>query len=58
MNGQMMNYSKYLEPLKNTPHFDSTPMVKLNIRGLLKYSKEQGKKPSELTDEEKNMFVG
>lgn len=34
MNGQMMNYSKYLEPLKNTPHFDSTPVVKLNIRGL------------------------
>ena len=58
MNGQMMNYNKYLESLKNTPHFDSTPVVKLNIRGLLKYSKEKGKKLSELTDEERDMFVG
>lgn len=57
MNDQVWNYIKYLESLKKTPHFDSTPEVKLNIRGLLRYSKEKGKKLSELTDEEKNMFI-
>lgn len=58
MNGQMMNYDKYIKSLNATPEpRASTKIVAINYRELVTYAKEKGKNPSELSEKEKNMFV-
>ena len=58
MNGQM---KKYRESLSVTPEpilLSQCPQIKLDLRGLMKYAKNQGKKVVELTEEEKKAFFG
>lgn len=62
MNGQMMSYSvkKYRESLRNTPDpipFHQLPKIKMDLVGLSKYASAKGVRVSELTEEEKQMFI-
>ena len=56
MNGQMMNYDRYLESLKRTPEV-SYPNARCDILELIKYAKSKGLKPSQLSKEEQRSFV-
>jgi hypothetical protein len=60
MNGQMMNYSRYLKSLEETPYYDASEVlnIKLDMQGLLAYARKEGKKPIELTREERDKFIG
>ena len=59
MSGQMMNYNKYLESLKNTPEpiLLSQMPVKINIRKVADYAKEKGVRISSLSKEELKQFL-
>lgn len=58
MNGQMMNYNRYIKSLNATPEpRTSVKAVAIDYKGLIAYAKEKGKNPSELSDKEQNMFV-
>ena len=56
MNGQM---KKYKESLKKTPEpiLLSQVQHKMDLRGLITYARECGKKVAELTEQEKMSFV-
>lgn len=56
MTGQM---KKYRESLMDTPEpiFLSQIQQKMDLRGLMAYAKEKGKKVVELTEQEKLSFV-
>lgn len=57
MYGQM---KRYKESLKNTsvPVMPSQiPQMNLDLRGLMTYAKNTGKKVANLTDDEKKMFL-
>ena len=58
MNGQMMNYKRYYESLKNTPEPDEVlnPVV-IDYKGLIAYAKTRGVEPCDLSDEEKSRFI-
>ena len=56
MNGQMMNYDRYIQSLEKTPEVN-IPRVKLDIQALLEYAKDKGLKPSQLTEDETKVFV-
>ena len=51
MNGQMMNYERYLDSLKRTPEVD-VPRVRLNLQALIKMARDKGIRLSQLTREE------
>lgn len=51
MNGQMINYERYLDSLKRTPEVD-VPRVRLNLQALIKMAKDKGVRLSQLTKEE------
>lgn len=59
MNGQMMNYNRYLESLKNTPEpiLLSQMPVKMNLRKVADYAKEKGVRISSLSKEELKQFL-
>ena len=59
MNGQMMNYNRYLESLKNTPEpiLLSQMPVKMNIRTVADYAKDKGVRISSLSKEELKQFL-
>jgi hypothetical protein len=59
MSGQMMNYNKYLESLKNTPEpiLLSQMPVKMNLRKVADYAKEKGVGISTLSKEELKQFL-
>ncbi|MCI9324822.1 hypothetical protein D5282_11535 [bacterium 1xD8-48] len=59
MNGQMMNYNRYLESLKNTPEpiLLSQMPVKMNIRKVADYAKDKGVRISSLSKEELKQFL-
>ena len=59
MNGQMMNYNRYLESLKNTPEpiLLSQMPVKMNLRKVTDYAKEKGVGISSLSKEELKQFI-
>lgn len=60
MNGQMLNYKRYMESLERTPQPilpSQLPKVKINLAGLSRYAKEKGISLSELTENEKHLFV-
>ncbi len=51
---------KYKESLKRTPEpvmVSQLPPLNIDLRGLMSYAKEKGKKVIELTDSEKKQFV-
>lgn len=57
MNGLM---SKYKDSLKNTSdHFPLSQCkpMKMNLSGLLRYAKEKGIQPYDLSEKEKEMFI-
>ena len=58
MNGQMMNYDKYMASLANTPEHDA--VVKpyaIDYKGLVAYAKEKGVEPCNLSEAEKKQFI-
>lgn len=59
MNGQMMNYSRYLESLKNTPEpiLLSQMPLKMNLKKVADYAKEKGVRISSLSKEELKQFL-
>ena len=59
MNGQMMNYNRYLESLKNTPEpiLLSQMPVKMNIRKVADYAEDKGVRISSLSKEELKQFL-
>ena len=59
MNGQMINYNRYLESLKNTPEpiLLSQMPVKMNLRKVADYAKEKGVRISSLSKEELKQFL-
>lgn len=56
MTGQM---KRYRESLKETPEpiLLSRIQTKMDLRGLMKYAKEKGKKVMELSEEERRSFI-
>lgn len=56
MTGQM---KRYRESLKETPEpiLLSQIHTKMDLRGLMKYAKEKGKKVMELSEEERRSFI-
>ena len=57
MYGQM---KRYRDSLKNTPEPimpSQIPQMNLDLRGLMSYAKQMGKKVVELTEAEKKMFI-
>lgn len=57
MNGQMMNFKRYKESLKNTPEPCVERVFPIDYKGIILYAKKQGKYPSELTEQEKSKFI-
>lgn len=59
MNGQMMNYNRYLESLQNTPEpiLLSQMPVKMNLKKVADYAKEKGVRISSLSKEELKQFL-
>ena len=59
MNGQVMNYNRYLESLKNTPEpiLLSQMPVKMNLKKVADYAKEKGVRISSLSKEELKQFL-
>lgn len=59
MNGQMMNYNRYLDSLKNTlePILLSQMPVKMNLKKVADYAKEKGVRISTLSKEELKQFL-
>ena len=59
MNGQMMNYNRYLESLKNTPEpiLLSQMPLKMNLKKVADYAKEKGVRISSLSKEELEQFL-
>lgn len=59
MNGQMMNYNRYLESLKNTPEpilLGQMPL-KMNLKKVADYAKEKGVMILSLSKEELKQFL-
>lgn len=57
MNGRM---KRYKESLAKTPEpilLSQCPKIKMDLRGMMKYAKSQGKKVVELTEKEKQLFM-
>lgn len=59
MNGQMMNYNRYLDSLKNTlePILLSQMPVKMNLKKVADYAKEKVVRISTLSKEELKQFL-
>ena len=58
MNGQMMNYKRYLESLERTPEHEA--VVKpyaIDYKGLVEYARSKGVEPCDLSAEEKDRFI-
>ncbi len=63
MSGQMtsgkLDFKRYYESMKDMcgPYSAEDIPYKINYRGLLDYAREQGKEPTDLTDEEMEQFT-
>ena len=56
MNGQMTKYDKYLQSLDDMQE-PKVPNARFEMRKLIEYAKEQGKRISELSIAEKQKFI-
>ena len=56
MNGQMKNYERYLKSLEGMEE-PVIPDVIFDMRGAVEYATKKGLKISQLSDEEKKLFV-
>ena len=57
MDGRMKKYKESLEKTADPISLSQHPQVKMDLQGMMKYAKEQGKKVIELTEEEKDTFI-
>lgn len=60
MSGVTMSFKKYNQTVQNMPHIimpSENPKVRIDLGGLIAYARSLGKKPVELSDEEKARFV-
>lgn len=57
INGQMKKYKESLSRIPGPIMPSQIPKVKLDMRGLVKYAKERGVAPVDLTQEEKDRFM-
>ncbi len=56
MNGQMKNYERYLKSLEGMEE-PIIPNVIFDMHGAVEYANKKGVKISELSDDEKKLFV-
>ena len=56
MNGLMKNYEKYLKSLEGMEE-PFVPDVIFDMHGAIEYAKKKGLKVSQLSDDEKKLFV-
>lgn len=58
MNGQMKRYKESLATMPDPILLSQCPQIKMDLRGLMKYAKSQGKKVVELSDDERKLYIG
>ena len=56
MNGQMKNYERYLKSMENMEE-PVIPDVIFDMHGAIEYAQKKGLKVSQLTEDEKKLFV-
>lgn len=57
MNGQMKRYRESLSRTPGPIMPSQLPNVKLDMRGMVRYAKEKGVPPIQLSDKEKEKFM-
>ena len=57
MNGRMKKYKESLAKTAEPVLLSQCPDIKMDLSGMMKYTKEKGKKVAELTDDEKKQFI-
>lgn len=58
MNGQMMNYKRYLDSLDNTPEpKEVDKKYEIDYKAMVAYAHEKGVRPCDLSEAEKQMFI-
>ena len=57
MNGQTNRYRNFLESCPGPILLSQCPRVKMDMRGMVKYAKDKGVQPIDLSDEEKKKFL-
>ena len=57
MNGRMKKYKESLDKTLDPILLSQHQQVKMDLPGLMKYAKEQGKEVTDLTEEEKKQFI-
>lgn len=57
MNGQMKKYKESLQKTPGPVSLNSLPPVKLDLRGIMKYARQKGVQPFDLSPEEKKAFI-
>ena len=57
MYGQMKKYKESLENMNEPIVLSQCSQEKLDLRGIMSYAKNQGKKVIELSDSERKMFI-
>jgi hypothetical protein len=57
MNGRTKKYKESLAKTSDPVLLSQCPDIKMDLPGLMKYAKEQGKEVTDLTEEEKKQFI-
>ena len=57
MNGPMKKYKEIIKTIPDPIRLKDRPQINLDMRGLMNYAEQQGKKVIDLSEEEKNMFI-
>ena len=56
INEPVMNYDRYKESLARTPDVN-VPRVRLDLQALIRFAREKGIEPSQLTKEDVEPFI-
>ena len=57
MNGQMNKYRESLRNMGAPAPLSKCPQIKMDLSGMLKYAKQKGVQPFELSEAEKKNFM-
>ena len=57
MNGQMKRYKEIIKDMPEPIRLKNRPKINIDMRGIMDYAEQQGKKVIELSEEERNMFI-
>ena len=57
MNGQMKRYNELIKDMPEPIRLANRPKINFDMRGIMNYSEQQGKKVMDLSEAEKNMFI-